>query len=64
MLCSVHQDNSFELSKTFFGQFIKLFIIKGVEGVQNLPNVRKKVKKNSEKKNSLAGGKMEQENGW
>ena len=38
---SVHQDASFELSKTVFTQFIKFFIIKGVKGVQNIPNVKK-----------------------
>ena len=44
-LHSVHQDASFELSKTVFGQFFKFFIIKGVGGVQKLPNVEKKVEK-------------------
>ena len=33
MLRSVHQDASFELSKTVFCHFFILFIIKGVEGV-------------------------------
>ena len=34
MLRSVHQDNYFEISKTVFGQFFILFIIKGVEGAK------------------------------
>ena len=59
----MHHNTSFEISKTVLGQFFKLFIIKGVGGVQKLPDVEKRLKKNSEK-NSLPGGKMEQENGW
>ena len=50
---SVHQDASFELSKTVFGQFFKFFIIKGFRGggLQKLPDVEKKnYKKNSENK--------------
>ena len=41
-LRSLHQDASFELSKTVFGQFFKFFIIRGFGGVQKLPDVEKK----------------------
>ena len=39
----MHQGASFELSKTAFGQFFKFYIIKGVGGVQKLPDVEKNV---------------------
>ena len=45
----VHQDASFELSNTIFGQFFQFFIMRGIGGDQKLPNVEKKVKKDSEK---------------
>ena len=48
---SASRHSFIELPKTVVGQFFKLFIIKGVGGVQKLPAVKKKtVKKNSEKK--------------
>ena len=50
MLHSVHQDAYFELSKTVFGPFLKLFIIRESRGVQKLPDVNKRFLKNSEKK--------------
>ena len=50
-------------SKTVFGQFLKIFIIKGFGGVQKLPNEEEKGQKKILKKNSLLEGKTEQESG-
>ena len=54
-LRSVHQDASIELSKTVFGQFL---IIRGFGWVNKLPDMEKKVTKNSESF-FKSGGKKE-----
>ena len=59
----MHQDAYFELSKTVFGQFFKFFIIKGVGGVQKLPDMEKKVDKYFQKKISNQGAKRNKKMG-
>ena len=49
----MHQDASFELSKTVFGQFFIFFIIRGdpcdLGGSKNYPTKKKKIKKKIQK---------------
>ena len=59
----MHQDASFELSKTVFGQFFNLFIIRGFGGVQKLPDVEKKAEKNLWKKILNQGAKLNKKMG-
>ena len=60
---SVHQDASFELSKTVFGQFFKFFIIRGFGGVKKLPDMEKKVKKKFGNFFLIRGAKSNQKRG-
>ena len=60
---SVHQGASFELSKTVLEQLLKNCIIKGVEGVQKLPDMEKKVKQVRRRKNLNKGAKRNKKMG-
>ena len=59
----MHQDASFELSKTVFGQFFKFFIIRGFGGVKKLPNMEKKVEKKFQNFFSNQGAKRNKKMG-
>ena len=62
-LRSVHQDASFELSKTVIGQFFKFVIIRRFRGVKKLPCMEKKFEKNFPKKISYQGAKRNKKMG-
>ena len=63
VLHSVHHYASFELSKTIFGQFLKLVIIRGFGGLKNLPNLGKKRLKKIPKFFSNQGAKRNKKMG-
>ena len=60
VLHSVHQDASFELSKTAFGQFFRFFIIRGSQNLRQPLNLVKNQKEklfwNQQKKTSTKTG--------